>query len=199
MEKTIEIPEGYEARIEGNKVIIELKESERIRRMLIEVVNITPAAIAVEHREEMLAYLEKQGQTFTKKDVDEAYLKGICDAKHELEKQGSQNLANSAKTCKDEPKFKVGDTIKPKDGGHEPWQIMQVDILDKKYRFKDGYVIHFSQEDNYELVEQNPAWSEEDEKMLQGTIDSLRRYQLRMPNFPVELQMRWLSSLKNRI
>ena len=41
---------------------------------------------------------------------------------------------------------------------------MQVDILDKKYRFKDGYVIHFSQEDNYELVEQNPAWSEGDEE-----------------------------------
>lgn len=60
-----------------------------------------------------------------------------------------------------EPKFKVGDIIKPKDRGHEPWQIMQVDILDKKYRFKDGYVIHFSQEDNYELIEQKPAWSEE--------------------------------------
>ena len=34
---------------------------------------------------------------------------------------------------------------------------MQVDILDKKYRFKDGYIIHFSQEDNYELVEQKSA------------------------------------------
>lgn len=33
MNKEIEIPEGYEARIEGNKVIVELKESEdkRIR------------------------------------------------------------------------------------------------------------------------------------------------------------------------
>ena len=28
MEKTIEIPEGYKARIEGNKVILEPKESE---------------------------------------------------------------------------------------------------------------------------------------------------------------------------
>ena len=56
-----------------------------------------------------------------------------------------------------EPKFHEGDIIKPKDGGHEPWQIMQVDISDKKYRFKDDYVIHFSEEDNYELVEQKPA------------------------------------------
>ena len=38
MKKEIEIPEGYEARIEGNKVVIEQKESEdeRIRKMLIE-------------------------------------------------------------------------------------------------------------------------------------------------------------------
>ena len=37
MEKTIEIPEGHEARIEGNKVILEPKESEdeRIRKALI--------------------------------------------------------------------------------------------------------------------------------------------------------------------
>lgn len=32
--------------------------------------------------------LEKQGESYTKKDVDDAYLKGICDAKQELEKQG---------------------------------------------------------------------------------------------------------------
>lgn len=40
MEKTIEIPEGYEARIEGNKVILEPKESkdEIIRKALIELV-----------------------------------------------------------------------------------------------------------------------------------------------------------------
>lgn len=37
MNKEIEIPEGYEARIEGNKVILELKESEdeRIRSLLV--------------------------------------------------------------------------------------------------------------------------------------------------------------------
>jgi len=39
-----------------------------------------------------LTWLEKQGQTFTQKDVDDAWLKGMCDAKHELEKQGEQNL-----------------------------------------------------------------------------------------------------------
>lgn len=34
-----------------------------------------------------IAWLEKQD--YTKKDIDDAYLKGICDAKHELEKQGN--------------------------------------------------------------------------------------------------------------
>ena len=58
-----------------------------------------------------------------------------------------------------EPKFKVGDIIKfkTKDGYSEPWQIIQVDMLDKKYRLKDGYVLHFSEEDAYELVEQKAA------------------------------------------
>ena len=73
-------------------------------------------------------------------------------AKREIEKQGEQKPADKV-----EPKFKVGDTIQPKDRGHEPWQIMQVDILDKEYRFKGGYVIHFSQENNYELVEKKPT------------------------------------------
>ena len=40
-----------------------------------------------------MAWLEKQGETFTKKDVDDAYLKGVCDTKQEFEKQGELNPA----------------------------------------------------------------------------------------------------------
>lgn len=47
----------------------------------------------------MIAWLEKQSQTFTKKDVDDAYLKGVCDAKHELEKLGSEHEGNPDKTA----------------------------------------------------------------------------------------------------
>ena len=39
----------------------------------------------------MVAWLEKQRTSYTKRDVDDAYLKGICDAKQELEKQGKQS------------------------------------------------------------------------------------------------------------
>ena len=66
MAKEIEIPEGYEARIEGNKVIIELKESEdeRIRKALRDIVRDMPY-METELRahgltvEKTLAYLEK--------------------------------------------------------------------------------------------------------------------------------------------
>lgn len=42
---------------------------------------------------DMIAWLEKQGQTYTKRDVDDAWLKGMCDAKRELEKQDEQKTA----------------------------------------------------------------------------------------------------------
>ena len=85
----------------------ELKESEdeRIRKALIEMVHDTTCdELWVDynvHKEEALEWLEKQGETFTKRDVDDAYLKGISDAKNELEKQSEQKPAD-----KFEPKFK---------------------------------------------------------------------------------------------
>ncbi len=76
----------------------ELKESEdeRIRKELIAFLkeNLETGRAdetwSMSGLERWIAWLEKQGQTFTKKDVDYAYLKGVCDAKHELEKQGEQ-------------------------------------------------------------------------------------------------------------
>lgn len=67
----------------------ELKEpeDERIRKWIIKQIKTYDPSII---RDEALAWLEKQGLTFTKKDVDDAYLKGVCDTKHELEKQGEQ-------------------------------------------------------------------------------------------------------------
>ena len=78
MENIIEIPEGYDARIESNKVIIEPKDSEdeRIRKAIIE-------------------FFQTEDDNTTYSFVKKA------DILAWLEKQGSQNLANSAKTCKD--------------------------------------------------------------------------------------------------
>ena len=67
----------------------ELKESEdeRIRENIIATIHLYYGEPLEDEAKEMIAWLEKQGQTFTKKDVDDAYLKGVCDAKQELEKQ----------------------------------------------------------------------------------------------------------------
>ena len=60
-----------------------------------------------------------------------------------------------------EPKFHEGDMIIHKELGgdyiHNPHKIIQVDILDKKYRLEGGLVAHFSEQEDYELVEQKPA------------------------------------------
>ena len=105
--------------------------------------------------------IEKQGE---EKPIKEHDVCDFCENRYGCVNPCPTKLIEEQKPVdKIEHKFKVGDIIKPKDGGHEPWQIMQVDMFDKKYRFKDGYVVHFSQEDAYELVEQKSSWSEEDE------------------------------------
>ena len=66
-----EIPEGYEARIEGNKVIIERKESEdeRIRKHIIEILNLlSPCHWDGNEKSKCIAYLEKQKEQ--KVDID---------------------------------------------------------------------------------------------------------------------------------
>lgn len=72
------------------RVFPELKESEdeKIRKDLINYFN----GAALEHREEeVLAWLEKQGTSYTKKDVDDAYLEGVTNTKNEIEKQYEAN------------------------------------------------------------------------------------------------------------
>lgn len=63
----------------------------RSDNLLGQTFHITPQQLYTVFRP--ITWLEKQGQTFTKKDIDDAYLKGISDAKHELEKQGEQKPA----------------------------------------------------------------------------------------------------------
>ena len=63
MKKTIEIPEGYEARIGGNKVILEPKESEdeRIRKHIIKILdNLAPCHWDGNEKARCIAYLERQ-------------------------------------------------------------------------------------------------------------------------------------------
>lgn len=72
---------------------------------------------------QILAWLEKQGETFTKKDVDDAYVEGMALAKHELEKQGEQKPDDKV-----EPKFHKGDFVVDKDG-----RIFQIERIEKDF------------------------------------------------------------------
>lgn len=86
MGKTIEIPEGYEARIEGNKVILEKKESEdeRIREAIESIIRVYGKTqgewiagydmdTLVVHLRDAFAYLERQKEQKTA--VEEVLIK----------------------------------------------------------------------------------------------------------------------------
>lgn len=107
-------------------LIPELKEDEdeRIKKNCVHFLELqkTHHASTVEI-EKCIAWLEKQGQKFTKKDVDDAYLKGVCDAKHELEKQGEHKSTDKIQIGKEykciaSPKYSTfmrGKIYKPED------------------------------------------------------------------------------------
>ena len=172
------IPEGYVARIEGNKIILEPKESEdeRIRKSLV-------------------AYFVK----FKQDDMWNADF-SFGNIVHWFEKQGSQNLANSAKTCKDEPKviipkFRVGDIIRLKNSYAES---KITEISDGYYRGKGWRldIVAADESDDYELVKQNLAWSEEDDINLKKAI-----WYVENPAPMVvkdSMLVEWLKSLKER-
>lgn len=88
-------PNSALANVVCEEIFPEIRESEdeRIRKELIRFFSkgaeYDSSTNGIKDRN-IIAWLEKQGETFTKKDVDDAYLKGICDAKRELEKQGEQ-------------------------------------------------------------------------------------------------------------
>ena len=67
---------------------LKMSKDEKIKREIIKFLKENK-----DFPEDWIAWLKKQGETYTKKDVDNAYLQGICDAKRELEKQGEKNPA----------------------------------------------------------------------------------------------------------
>lgn len=101
---------------------------------------------------------------------------------------------------KTKPKFKVGDVIRAK-GGAAKYTIRSV--TNTTY-YTDGWSYDIeSCEEEYELVEQNPTWSEEDEKMLKSVISSIRisRSSCEEDDDVRDLfdnEIDWLKSLKER-
>ena len=130
--------------------------------------------------DKILAWLEKQG--WQKPIIsDDALREGIVHfgitqyqisnwlKKYvDVEKQGEQILDNSVQTCKDEktiviiPKFRIGDEIKT--SNEESLIITKID--EKGYWSEDLFICDFDEECLWDLVEQNPDWSEEDERAI---------------------------------
>ena len=108
------------------------------------------------------------------KEQRDTLIKAMTDAgytfdfnKKELKKI-EQTLA-----YKVEPKFKKGDIIKEKETGNLFYVNTVEDFgytLHYKNYIEKGCVMSFKYEDNYELVEHTPAWSEEDEINLKKAI-----------------------------
>lgn len=103
------VADGQVSQEVAEKYFPELKESEGERMIKFikeQLFNIKKTITENYELDEKLTkaidWLEKKGQTFTKKDVDDAYLKGVCDTKQELEKQSGKKSANSycQKNCK---------------------------------------------------------------------------------------------------
>jgi hypothetical protein len=73
-------------------VFPEVKESEdeRIKKTIIRILKGEIGYTSKEDIDKYVTWLEKQGEkkNTRKREIDDAYLQGICDAKHEIEKQG---------------------------------------------------------------------------------------------------------------
>ena len=91
------IPEGYTAKIEDGKVIVEKKEVSEdeivigaLKSGIKRWQNEGWKGIGGVKIDKIFAWLEKQGTSYTKRDVDDAYVEGMAFAKDEFEKQGKK-------------------------------------------------------------------------------------------------------------
>ena len=129
------------------EVIPELKESED-ERIIGRIKKAVESYWSDEPLDEILAWLEKQGEYLKFRDKiqigdkvtrnEDGVLVNLSQL-NRVAKQGEQNLANSAKTCKDKPKFKVGDWVILTAGDlSTTLQIVNVDTNKKLYWFNDN-------------------------------------------------------------
>ena len=100
-----------------------------------------------------------------------------------LEKQGEQ------KPIVIIPKFRVGDVIRPKGSMAE----YTIESISGEHYHGKGWKLHTGCDNDYELVEQKPAWSEEDNKALDSILNDLKQGVI-----PDNDDIDWLNSLKER-
>jgi len=106
------------------------------------------------------------------------------------------------------PRFKVGDTIVEKDPDECDYETIK-DIKNGRYIFTDGYCMNIDEQEGWQLVktptiiEQKPAWSEEDEEMFDAIIADIQFTQKahthEVNQVVYEREIDWLKSLKQRM
>ena len=100
------------------------------------------------------------------------------------------------------PKFRVGDTIKCKYDDRQ-FTIKSVDLDKGTYTYTQescGNDIDYADED-FELVEQKPAWSEKDNEHVNSLLkrlDGLCRKEFTTTRFAINEDEDWLKSLKDK-
>lgn len=204
---------GHQSLMEG--IFPELKESEdeKTRKRIIALVNAHGQGM---YKDDMLAWLKNIPYT-----IDHEKREGFhLGYKAGLEKQGEQkptlrerykNIANSEwfkKTYEGmsisddeevdnvnniEPKFKVGDKVI---GVVSDMQYYITDVCYDHYYTESGCIIMFCSQDNFKLVEQKSAWSEEtDDDAWMNDIISKVENNLQLNKAEID----WLKNLKQRI
>ena len=165
---------------ELENIFPELKESEdeKIRKEIIAILKykygLYPKDPKYINAPQWIAWLDKQGESYTKRDVDDAYLKGVTNTKKEIEKQYEANY----QIRKDIATFIFN---------------YKGDIKDRaKWMDYLGIKVSFAEKQG----EQKPAeWSEEDERMLQNILECLKNGWRILPTDILKYES-WLKSLK---
>lgn len=101
------------------------------------------------------------------------------------------------------PKFRVGDTIRIKNSDAE---YTITEISDGYYRGK-GWCLDIAAGDkcgDYELIEQKPAWSEEDENHVKSILSTIECCKAQFPNAQAVVEaynadIEWFKNLKDRV
>lgn len=180
---------------------VEESEDERIRKAIYNCVKwfgFDSRFFKDVSQEECLAWLEKQSERkhqyksrpryvgeenlLGKKDIDDAYLKGICDAKRELEKRGEQ---------------------KPILDVEIPFGAKDSELEEVSYSIPNGY--HAEIEDNKVVIkkgeQKSVEWSEEDENLLKLSLENLTELKDRFGEEYGKVGdcIVWLESIEDRV
>lgn len=172
--------------------LMEESEGEEIRKALIKYYSFDGGSHALDNitPKQIIAWLEKQGE----KTFDKIVEKARTEKQRVLltETDGSANIDWDCRSLDDvKILLKCGlEFIRTIEANKQ--------ILTNNRFGGCPFRVPTRYDKGVKQGEQKPTWSEEDSDMVDDIVKSLKKYQLQMPNYRVELQMRWLKSLKER-